>query len=433
MAGSSGSATPHVVIVGAGFAGIQVARSLGEARIPVTLIDRQNYHLFQPLLYQVATAALSPADIAEPIRKMLRHFPAVEVVLGEVVAIDRGTRQVFLSDDRALAYDRLVLAAGATHSYFGHEEWARDAPGLKTVEDARTIRSRLLLAFERAEMAEEQSVQRRLMRIAVVGGGPTGVEIAGAIAELARYTLVKDFHRIKPGDAEVLLFEAGERILPGFPETLASYAQRRLEQLGVRVRVGSLVQNVKSHSIIVAGREIETGVVIWAAGVRASGVGRLLGIDTLRNGQIAVRPDFSVPGLEGVYVLGDLAMLPGEDGKPLPGLAQVAKQEGQYLGRALVKHLRTGAASPPFRFHNRGATAIIGRNAAVFDFGWWRLRGWFAWVFWAIIHVYLLVGFEHRLLVAIQWLWQYVFYEHGARLIVENPKHPPQSMDRDSI
>jgi NADH dehydrogenase len=424
MAGSSGSATERVVIIGAGFAGIEVARSLGKAGFAATLIDRQNYHLFQPLLYQVATAVLSPADIAEPIRKMLRRYPSIEVVLGEVTAIDSEAHHVVLSSGKLIAYDRLVVAAGATHSYFTHEEWANDAPGLKTIEDARTIRSRLLLAFERAEMAEEQSVQRRLMRIAIIGGGPTGVELAGAVAELARYTLAKDFHRIRPGDTEVLLFEAGDRILPAFPESLTSYAQQRLERLGVKVRVRSPVQSVTSHSITVAGQEIQVGLTIWAAGVMASSVGRLLGVETLRNGQIAVGPDFSVPGLDGVYVLGDLAMLLGDEGKPLPGLAQVAKQEGQYLGRALVKSLRTGAASPPFRFHNRGNTAIIGRNVAVFDFGWWRLRGWFAWVFWAIVHVYLLVGFEHRLLVAIQWLWRYVFYESGARLIVKNPENP---------
>jgi NADH dehydrogenase len=425
MAESHGSATERVVIIGAGFAGIEVARSLGKARIPATLIDRRNYHLFQPLLYQVATAALSPADIAEPIRKMLRRYPSIEVVLGEVTAIDPNARHLVLSSGKIIAYDRLVVAAGATHSYFAHEEWARDAPGLKTIEDARLIRSRLLLAFERAEMADDPSVQRRMMRIAVVGGGPTGVELAGAIAELARYTLAKDFHRIRPSDTEVLLFEAGDRILPAFPQMLTAYAERRLERLGVQVRLRSPVENVTSHSIVVAGEEIEVGLAIWAAGVKASSVGRLLGVETLRNGQIAVRPDFSVPGLDGVYVLGDLAMLLGEDGKPLPGLAQVAKQEGQYLGRALVTSLRTGAASPPFRFHNRGNTAIIGRNVAVFDFGWWRLRGWLAWVFWALIHVYLLVGFEHRLLVAIQWLWRYVFYESGARLIVENPETPP--------
>ena len=425
MSGSSGSAAPRVVIIGAGFAGMEVARSLGKARLPATIIDRQNYHLFQPLLYQVATAALSPADIAEPIRKMLRRHPSVEVVLGEVTAINTDARRVLLSNGRSIAYDVLVVATGATHSYFSHEEWANDAPGLKTIEDARTIRSRILLAFERAEMSEDQSLQRTLMRIAVIGGGPTGVEVAGAIAELARYTLIRDFHRIRPSDAEVLLFEAGDRILPAFPESLTSYAQQRLERLGVTVRVRAPVQNVTPHSIVVGGEEIEVGLAIWAAGVMASSVGRLLGVATLRNGQIAVNPDLSVPGLDGVYVLGDLAMLAGDDGKPLPGLAQVAKQQGQYLGHALVKHLRDGAASPPFRFHNRGNTAIVGRHAAVFDFGWWQLRGWFAWIFWALIHVYLLVGFEHRLLVAIQWLWRYVFYESGARLIVKTPDTPP--------
>ncbi|HEY4266332.1 MAG TPA: NAD(P)/FAD-dependent oxidoreductase [Micropepsaceae bacterium] len=422
MAAKRNAGNNRVVVIGAGFAGIEVARALGAAGISATLIDRRNYHLFQPLLYQVAAAALSPADIAEPIRKMLRRYRSVKVVLGEVIAIDAAARSVTLASGKIIAYDWLVAATGATHSYFGHEEWEQDAPGLKTVEDARIVRSRLLLAFEQAEMERHAQEQRRLMTIAVIGGGPTGVELAGAIAELAHFTLAKDFHRIRAQDAQVILFEAGERILAAFPENLAAYATRRLEKLGVTVRLRSPVQNITARGIVVAGTEIGVGAAIWAAGVTASNTGRLLGVETTRNGQIAVNPDLSVPQREGVYVLGDLALLAGENGKPLPGLAQVAKQEGQYLGRALVKRILKGADSPPFRFHNRGNTAIVGRHAAVFDFGWWQLRGWAAWVFWAIIHVYLLVGFEHRLLVAVQWLWRYLTYDSGSRLIVEKPE-----------
>jgi len=414
--------TQRVVIIGAGFAGIEVARGLGKAGVPVTLIDRQNYHLFQPLLYQVATAALSPGDIAEPIRKMLRRYRSIEVVLGDITGIDSEARTVALADGTTIAYDWLVLATGSMHSYFGHDDWSVSAPGLKTIEDARRIRSRLLLAFEEAEMSRDQAEQKRLMTIAVIGGGPTGVELAGSIAELARYTLAKDFHRIHAEATTVLLLEAGDRILNAFPPSLAAYAQRKLERLGVTVRVRAPVERVTDRCVMLAGEEIGVGFTIWAAGVSASGLGRLLGVPTDRAGRIAVNGDLSVPQLQNTYVLGDLAVCKDEHGNPLPGLAQVAKQQGQYLGRALARRIREGLSPPPFRFHNRGNTAIIGRHAAVFDFGWWRMRGWIAWLLWALIHVYLLVGFEHRLLVAMQWLWRYLTYERGARLIVEQPK-----------
>jgi NADH dehydrogenase len=416
------------VILGAGFAGIEVARALGTAGLPVVLIDRQNHHLFQPLLYQVATAALSPADIAEPIRKMLGRYASVEVLLDEAVGIDTRLRTVALASGTVVAYGRLVIATGATHSYFGHNEWAQFAPGLKTIEDARRIRSRLLLAFERAEMSHDPIEQRRLMTIAVIGGGPTGVELAGSIAELARYTLAKDFHRIRAETATVLLLEAGDRILAAFPEDLASYAQAKLTKLGVTVRTRCAVERITENNVLAAGEEIPVGFAIWAAGVKASPLGSLLGVPLDRAGRIAVAPDFSVPGLANVFVLGDLALYATKDSKPLPGLAQVAKQEGVYLGHALAKQIKGGAAPAPFAFHNRGNTAIIGRHAAVFDFGWWRLKGWFAWSFWALIHVYLLVGFQHRLLVAIQWLWRYVTYESGSRLIAEDASaHPPHN------
>ena len=416
MAATEKHAADRVVVIGAGFAGIEVARGLGAAGLPVTLIDRQNHHLLQPLLYQVATAALSPADIAEPIRKMLRGYPSVEVRLDEVTAVDAQARTLSLASGATFPYGWLVVATGATHSYFGHDEWAPFAPGLKTIEDARLIRSRLLLAFEEAERTLDPAEQRRLMTIAVIGGGPTGVELAGSIAELARYTLAKDFRNIRAETATVLLLEAGPRILAAFPDSLANYARRRLEKLGVIVRTNCTVEQVGATRIKAAG------FAIWAAGVRASPAGRLLGVGTDRAGRIAVNPDLSVPGLDRVFVLGDLALLANVQGRPLPGLAQVAKQQGQYLGRALAERIRSGKTPPPFRFHNRGNTAIIGRHAAVFDFGWWQFRGAAAWMLWALIHVYLLVGFQHRLLVAIQWLWRYLTYERGSRLIAEYPR-----------
>ncbi|HEY2069991.1 MAG TPA: NAD(P)/FAD-dependent oxidoreductase [Rhizomicrobium sp.] len=419
-------ASTHIVILGAGFAGIEVARGLGKAGLSVTLVDRQNHHLFQPLLYQVATAALSPADIAEPVRKMLRGQDSVEVMLDEVSGIDTAGRSVSLASGRTLRYDILVVATGATHSYFGHDEWADFAPGLKTIADARQIRSRLLLAFEEAEMSEDVAEQKRLMTIAVVGGGPTGVELAGSIAELACYALSKDFHRIRAETATVLLLEAGTRILAAFPDDLASYATTKLTKLGVTVRTRCVVENVTADGVTANGETIGAGLVIWAAGVRASRMGAMLGVPVDRAGRVTVATDLSVTGLDGVYALGDIALCPDANGKPLPGLAQVAKQQGEYLGKALAKKITKGTQPAPFRFQNRGNTAIIGRHAAVFDFGWWRLKGWFAWSFWALIHVYLLVGFQHRLMVAIQWLWRYVTYERGSRLIAEEI-HPPHN------
>ena len=410
--------SPHVVVIGGGFGGIEVARALGRARMPVTLIDRQNYHLFQPLLYQVATAALSPADIAEPIRKILRRYRSAQVLLGEVERIDRDARDVVLSTGRCVPYDMLVIATGATHSYFGHPEWERSAPGLKTISDSRLIRSEILRCFELAEITEDAAERERLMTFAVVGGGPTGVEMAGAIAELARYTLAKDFRNIRPERANVLLIEAGGRLLTAFPESLADYADKRLKKLGVTVLLNSPVRPLSNDSILVGDRIISVGATIWAAGVAASPAANWIGVETDNAGRIPVTPELSVPGMPEMFVIGDVALALDEHGKPLPGLAQVAKQEGMYLGHALAHRLPR--PFPPFRYHSRGNTAVIGRNAAIFDFGGgWQIKGWLAWVFWAFIHVYLLVGFEHRILVSVQWLWRYFTYEQGARLIVD--------------
>jgi NADH dehydrogenase len=412
---------PRVVVIGGGFGGIEVARALGRAKMPVTLIDRQNYHLFQPLLYQVATAALSPADIAEPIRKILRRYRSAQVILGEVERVDRDARDVVLSTGRRVPYDVLVLATGATHSYFGHPEWERSAPGLKTISDARLIRSEILRCFEEAEITEDAGKRERLMTFAVVGGGPTGVEMAGAIAELARYVLAKDFRNIRPERAKVLLIEAGGRLLTAFPESLATYAEKRLKKLGVTVMLNSPVTPLSRDAIFIDGHTLPVGATIWAAGVAASPAANWIGVETDKAGRIRVASDLSVPGAPDIFVIGDVASALDEKGTPLPGLAQVAKQEGVYVGHALARRLPRPI--PPFRYHSRGNTAVIGRNAAIFDFGGgWELKGWVAWFFWAFIHVYLLVGFEHRLLVSIQWLWRYFTYEQGARLIVDETR-----------
>ena len=422
MAAGSGTGVrvrQRVVVIGGGFGGIRAAEGLAKLPVDVTVVDRRNHYDFQPLLYQVALAVLSPADIAQPIRSILREHRNISVLMDEALNIDTRAQRVKLKTGAELEYDYLIVATGSTHSYFGRDDWAEFAPGLKTIEDARIIRSRLLLAFEEAERSHDKEQQRRLMTIAVIGGGPTGVELAGSIAELARYTLSKDFRNIRAETATVLLLEAGPRILPAFPEALADYAARKLAKLGVTVRTQCAVENVSANAVRANGEDIGVGFAIWAAGVRASNLGTLLGVETDRAGRISVNGDLSVPGLDRVYALGDLTLLADAKGGNLPGLAQVAKQQGQYLGHALAQKIRSGSASQPFRYKNRGNTAIVGRHAAVFDFGWWQLRGWFAWSFWALIHVYLLVGFQHRLMVAIQWLWRYVTYERGSRLIAE--------------
>jgi NADH dehydrogenase len=412
-------ARKKIVIVGAGFAGLEVARALANSACDVTLIDRQNFHLFQPLLYQVATAALSPADIAEPVRRMLRTCPNVEVVLGEVTGIGTKDRALSLANGKVLNYDILVLAAGATHAYFGHEDWEAFAPGIKTIADARSIRSRLLLSFELAEVCDDPNERRRLTTFVVVGGGPSGVELAGSIAELARHTLARDFHRIDTKSTTVILLEAGPRILSAFPSTLSGYAVVKLGALGVIVRENCSVQDITARNVEAGGETIPSGLTIWAAGVKAVPLGRLLGAPIDKAGRIEVAGDLSVPGFAGVYALGDIATVRDAKGVPLPGLAQVAKQAGRYLGRAIAENLWSGDKATPFVFRDRGNVAIIGRHAAVMDLGWARFSGTPAWLLWALIHIYLLAGLQHRLLVVIQWLWRYATYDRGARLIVE--------------
>jgi NADH dehydrogenase len=409
---------PRIVIIGEGFAGFAVARSLAKVTAHVTLVDRDNYRLFQPLLYQVATAALSPAEIAEPIRRMVRGQNNCEVRLGTVTAPDTEGHQITVNG-RSLRYDILVLAAGATHSYFGHDEWEKFAPGLKTLADARTIRARLLLCFEHAEKSENPRDRERLMTFVVVGGGPSGVELAGSIAELARHTLSKDFHHIDPKLARVILLEAGPRILATFPSSLSRYAALTLAKLGVDVRENCAVKNITADTVDFGSKQISAGLTIWAAGVKASPLAGLLGVGTDKHGRISTGPDLAITGVPNVYALGDIALVRDARGKALPGLAQVAKQQGEYLGRALAARIASNAAPKPFVFHNRGNVAIVGRHSAVADFGWARLTGIAAWWLWAIVHIYLLAGLQHRLLVTIQWFWRYVTYDRGARLILQ--------------
>jgi NADH dehydrogenase len=413
---------PHVVIVGAGFGGLTCAKGLGNSPVKVTIIDRHNYHLFVQLLYQVATAALSPADIAQPIRRIFRRYRNIEVMLGEATGVDTAGKRVLLASGRTVSYDRLVIATGSSYSYFGHDEWAKLAPGPKTVEDALAIRARLLTAFEKAEIADGPDEQAALLTTVIVGGGPTGVEMAGAIAELARYSLARDFRHIDPRKARILLVEAGPRILPGFPEPLADHAAKVLTKLGVTVQTGAAVEDISPGVVQIGGREVRAGTVIWGAGVKASPAAQWLGVTADRMGRVPVNPDLSVPGCDEVYAVGDTALSTGRDGAPLPALAQVAHQQGTHLGKALRANLTQGLPMPPFRFRNRGNTAVIGRNSAVFDFGWWRVKGWIGWMLWGTYHIYLLTGFDRRLVVVLQWLWAYLTYQQGARLITEQPR-----------
>ena len=414
---STVSTPPRVLIVGAGFGGLTAARELAKAPVDITVVDRRNFHLFQPLLYQVATAGLNPSDIAWPIRSVLRDQANARVLLGEVVDLDATTREAILDDGRRLPYDWLILATGATHNYFGHDDWAAVAPGLKRVDDATLIRRRILVAFERAENATDEAQRKRLMTFAIVGAGPTGVELAGAIAELARHALASDFRSIDPRSARIVLIEGGERVLPVFAPALSAYAMRSLAKMGVEVWLKKQVTACDANGLVASGERLEAATILWAAGVAASPAARWLKAPADRAGRVQVNADLSVPGHERVLVIGDTAAVANEGGL-VPGIAPAAKQEGAYAASVIRAAVLNRAKPAPFKYRHDGNLATIGRNAAVIDFGKLRMKGFVAWLIWAVVHVYFLIGTRHRTLVALQWMFSYVTFGRGARLIV---------------
>ena len=406
---------PKVVIVGAGFGGLFAARALARVSVDVTVIDRHNYHLFQPLLYQVAVAALPPSDIAWPVRSILSRLKNTTVLMDEVTGLD-AARGCVVTQSGEIPFDYLVVATGSTHSYFGHGDWAAIAPGLKTIDDATLIRRKILTAFERAEMTSDAAVRKRLLQFVIVGAGPTGVELAGTIAELAHHTLARDFRSIDPRSAKIVLVEAGAHVLPAFHESLRNYARRALEKLGVEVRLGAAVTACDANGVAIGHERIEAATVIWAAGVAASPVGRWLELPADKSGRISVGPDLSVPGRPNVFVIGDAARVEDARGKPVPGIAPAAKQQGRYVASVIAERIR-GAEPAPFRYRHAGNLATIGRQAAVIELPFLRLKGWLAWWIWGVAHIYFLVGVPSPLLVSIRWLWEYLTYGRGARLI----------------
>jgi NADH dehydrogenase/putative oxidoreductase len=424
--GESDAATlaslPRVVVIGAGFGGLACARALRHAPVTVTLLDRHNYHLFQPLLYQVATAGLAPSDVAVPVRELFREQRSARVLLGTVVGVDRERREVRLAGGGRLAYDYLVLATGASHSYFGRDDWAPHAPGLKRIEDATEVRRRVLLAFERAEACEDPLERAALMTFLVVGGGPTGVELAGAIAELARFGMDQDFRRIDPRQARVVLVQSGPRVLPTFAESLSADAARALERLGVEVLTESRVTDIDAAGVLVNGERIAARTVLWAAGVVASPAAAWLSAPADRAGRVEVGPDLSVPGHPEVFAVGDTALTRAWRGQPVPGLAPAAKQGGEYVARVIRARVRGHLPPPPFVYRHQGSLATVGRKAAVVDFGRIRLSGAPAWWLWGLVHVFFLVGLRNRVSVAWDWFWAYLTFRSGTRLITHGPE-----------
>jgi NADH:ubiquinone reductase (H+-translocating) len=410
---------PHVIVVGGGFAGLWATRGLARTAVRVTLIDRQNHHLFQPLLYQVATAGLSAPDIAAPLRHILRRQANVEVRLGAVASIDASERRVLLDDGHSLAFDYLVLASGATHAYFGHDAWRAAAPGLKTLADALHIRNRLLSAFERAEASTNAAEREACLSFAIIGGGPTGVELAGTLAEIARHTLKREFRRIDPALARVLLIEAGPRILSSFPESLAAKAASQLKTLGVQVRCGYPVTDINSAGLVVGGESVATKTVLWAAGVAASPLGQSLGVPLDRAGRIKVRADLSLAAYPQIYVAGDLASVE-QDGRAVPGVAPAAKQMGAFVAKAITARVHGVAPTVAFRYRDFGNLATIGRKAAVVDLGLVQFSGLLAWLFWLAAHLFFLIGFRNRLIVMFNWAWAYASYQRHARIILDD-------------
>ena len=398
---------PHVLVIGAGFGGLSVVQSLRKAPVRITVIDQRNHHLFQPLLYQVATAGLSPAEIAAPIRSIVGRMERVTVMLGEVFGIDTAQRLVQFKDTavRHLSYDLLVVATGARHSYFGHDEWAGLAPGLKTVEDATFIRRRILLAFERAETEPDPVEQARLLTFVIVGGGPTGVEMAGAVSELARRILARDFRRIHPPSARIVLIEAGRRLLPAFAEDLSAYALNALKRLGVEVRLGAPVTSIEPDCVRLGEERLETRTAIWAAGVQASEAARWLGVEADRVGRVKVTDHLTLPEHPEIFVIGDTALVQDAAGRPVPGLAPAAKEQGRYVADTIEARLE-GRPTRPFRYRHLGNLATIGRRSAVIEFGRFRLTGFLAWLLWGAAHIFFLIGFRNRIVVTIDWLAQ---------------------------
>ena len=410
-------ATPHVVVVGGGFAGLWATRALRSAPVRVTLVDRGNHHLFQPLLYQVATAGLSAPDIAAPLRHILRRQANVEVRMATVTGIDADARRVVLDDGTSLGFDTLLLASGATHAYFGNDHWAAHAPGLKTLDDALDLRRRLLLAFERAEAATDPAERDAWLHFAIVGGGPTGVELAGTLAEIARHTLKDEFRNIDPAQARVRLVEAGPRVLAAFPEALSAQARRQLEKLGVEVSTGIAVRDITADGYRLGEAFVPAKTVVWAAGVAASPLGAMLGVPLDRAGRVQVQADLSVPGHPDIFVAGDLAAIAQADGTPVPGVAPAAKQMGTRVARNIRARLAGGATSA-FAYRDYGNLATIGRMAAVVDFGRLQFSGLLAWWFWLTAHVFFLIGFRNRVVVLFNWWWAYWSYQRAARIIL---------------
>ena len=414
------SAKPRVVIIGAGFGGLEAAKALRRAAADVIVIDRHNHHCFQPLLYQVATAALSPADIAWPIRHILRPQRNATVLMEEVQGIDP-EKKVLHAQYGDISYDYLVIATGATHSYFGHDEWSKFAPGLKRIEDATRIRRNILIAFEQAELTQDQDQQRRLLTFVIVGGGSTGVEMAGAIADVAGQTLAADFRRIDPRSARIVLVEAGPRLLPTFPPSLSDYALRTLTRSGVEVQTNTLVTKCDANGVDLKDGRIDAGTVIWAAGVTASPAVRWLNAEADRAGRVKVGPDLSVPGHPEIFVIGDTAAVADSKGQPVPGIAPAAKQMGKYVGKLISACIAGRERQKPFRYMHLGELATIGRRAAVVKFGALELKGFVGWLFWSLAHIYFLIGLRNRFVVAFNWFWDYITFQRGARLITDVP------------
>lgn len=424
----------RVVIIGGGFGGLQAAKSLAHADVDVVLIDRRNHHLFQPLLYQVATAALSPSEIAWPIRHLLRKQRNARVLMATVTGVDTAKRIVRLEDGSSEPFDSLVLATGAQHAYFGHDEWARFAPGLKTLEDATAIRRKLLLAFEAAEREDDAERRRALLTFGIIGAGPTGVEMAGAMIELGHSSLRGEFHTIHPSELRVVIIEGGDRVLGNFEPELSDYTLRSLEDKGVEVELGQNVTDIDADGITYGAKHLATKTIVWGAGVAASPVAKWLGIEGDKAGRVSVEPDLSVPGMTGIYVIGDASSFKQEDGKPVPGIAPAAKQQGQHVAKVIGQRAKGDLSAMPFRYRHAGDLATIGKQSAVIDFGWIKLKGWIAWWLWGVSHVYFLVETKTRIFVTMSWLWIYLTGQRSARLITHgeaNQVAPLAEVDED--